>query len=144
MSESSRWREQIEAELRAETDSGTGVHPDVLRTRSIGTAYLPYEVPHSTGNEDAARSAHREFYWTVFDQSEYECPDCSRGVDDVRRFEVHHVDRDPLNGHLWNLTGLCKRCHRWRHQGETLSSWSVEEWKQGFLDEAYHPHESTN
>jgi 5-methylcytosine-specific restriction endonuclease McrA len=98
----------------------------------------PYEVPHESGRENTARTAHREWYWTLFDYDSYECPDCGRSAEDVRRFEVHHLDRDPLNGALWNLQAVCKRCHGWRHgQRDDLSGLSVEEWKEAFVDDSF-------
>lgn len=105
----------------------------------FGTGHLPYEVPHPSGDQSMARDDHREFYWTLFDRETYECPDCGRGDDEVNDFEVHHLDRDPLNGRLWNLLAVCNRCHVWRHGGDNLSGWSVEEWKRGFVDDEYHP-----
>jgi 5-methylcytosine-specific restriction endonuclease McrA len=108
----------------------------------FGTDHLPYEIPSRSGKEHAARNAHRTFYWRLFEYEAYTCPDCGRGAGQVYQFEVHHIDRDPTNGRLWNLIGVCRRCHRWRHGGQTRSSWSIEEWKHGFVDEEFHPHRS--
>lgn len=106
--------------------------------RDYGPDWLPYPVPYD-GPPDAARNAHREFYWQVYDYNNYRCPDCGRSTAAVERFEVHHLDRDPRNGRLSNLVAVCKRCHTWRHGSPNLSAWSVEEWKEGFVDPDYHP-----
>jgi len=94
----------------------------------------PYEIPHESNNESMARTDHREWYWTLYDYDSYECPDCGRSADEVDRFEVHHLDRDPLNGALWNLQAVCRRCHGWRHGEKSLSGLSLEEWKRAFVN----------
>lgn len=61
------------------------------------------------------RTDHRKAYWERHDKTEYECPDCGRGIDDVRAFQVHHKDGDPTNGDPDNLIALCRDCHHDRH-----------------------------
>jgi len=93
----------------------------------------PYPVP-STCVPGVARQKHREFYWVCMDKESYQCPDCGRECDDVNRFEVHHIDGNPLNGLPENLIALCKRCHLWRHGDEqNLSAYTLNEWKSAFL-----------
>jgi len=101
---------------------------------------VPYEVPHESGMPNQAREDHRSLYWHMHDYESYTCPDCGRGVDEVEGFDIHHIDRDPLNGALWNLIGVCRRCHGWRHGDRSdISGLSIDEWKQAFVDESYHP-----
>jgi len=106
----------------------------------FATRIAPYDIPHESGNEDLARQDHRDWYWSLYDYDSYECPDCGRGLEDIQRFEVHHLDRDPLNGALWNLIGVCRRCHGWRHgDREDIGGLSVDEWKEAFVDPEFHP-----
>lgn len=104
------------------------------RNVGLGTDHLPYEVPYQTGNRESAREAHRKFYWQIFDRESYECPDCGLGIGDIHRFEVHHLDRDPLNGRLWNLVAVCQNCHQKRHAaGNPISLLRLDEWKDEFV-----------
>ena len=43
----------------------------------------------------------------VLARDKYRCTICSR----AGRLEVHHVDHDPTNDDLSNLTTLCRSCH---------------------------------
>ena len=75
------------------------------------------------------RREHRQWYWNEHDKQSYTCPDCGRGIEDVDRFEVHHIDEDPFNGDPENLIALCRGCHFARHGRErpkTLNEWKVE------------------
>lgn len=78
-----------------------------------------------------AHGRHSDRFWESRNREEYHCPKCGRGVDDIDRFEVHHIDRNPLNGHPLNLVALCRRCHYIIH-GRTPPQ-SLEQWKSGFL-----------
>lgn len=93
---------------------------------------VPYEIPFP-GSEGVARAKHRTWYWTQHDQEDYVCPDCDREIDEIRCFDVHHIDENPRNGDPDNLIALCRRCHGRRH-GDVLnmSSLTVEEWKDEF------------
>lgn len=97
---------------------------------------LPYPVPFPESvSEGSARIRHRKWYWETHDMDTYECPDCARMKEEVDRFEVHHKDRNPRNGHPNNLIALCRRCHRVRHTDDgvlTLSALTLEEWKSEF------------
>ncbi|WP_222912743.1 HNH endonuclease signature motif containing protein [Natrinema sp. SYSU A 869] len=59
----------------------------------------------------------RETFWTEYDKTEYCCPDCDYVGDEL---EVHHIDGDPFNNDLENLTGLCHQCHVHRHRQEYI------------------------
>ena len=57
----------------------------------------------------------RQSYWAERDKSEYNCPDCGRGQEQLRSgFEVHHIDGDPTNNKIGNLVALCRPCHNIR------------------------------
>lgn len=71
------------------------------------------------------RKPHRERYWSDRDKSEYTCPDCGDGLEEVSRFEVHHIDGNAQNGDPENLIGLCKECHHDRH-GDWIDSYTKE------------------
>lgn len=75
-----------------------------------------------------ARSRHTNRYWQNHDKETYLCPDCGRGIESVWRFEVHHIDENPLNGDPDNLIALCFECHRRRH-GQEPKRESLEDWK---------------
>lgn len=66
-------------------------------------------------------------FWEIHDKDEYICPDCHRERDEIRRWEVHHVDREP-----GNVVGLCLTCHKVRH-GADRKSVDLEAWKEEFL-----------
>lgn len=80
----------------------------------------------------AARARHRNRYWSEYDIEEYRCPDCGRGRDEVRRFELHHKDGNPRNGARDNLIGVCQTCHHVRH-GAVRWKINLEAWKAAFL-----------
>jgi 5-methylcytosine-specific restriction endonuclease McrA len=61
------------------------------------------------------RADHRDRFWGDHDKSDYQCPGCGRGSDEVTRFEVHHRDGDVHNGDTDNLIALCRSCHHDRH-----------------------------
>ena len=92
----------------------------------------PYDgLPNQRGNSPEAlrsRGRHRKRYWRENDRDEYECPRCGRGMDEVHSFEVHHIDRNPLNGDKENLVALCRECH-YREHGRSPPE-SLEEWKE--------------
>jgi len=72
------------------------------------------------------RSSHRKRYWTVHDRDTYTCPKCGRDRDEVRQWDVHHIDHDVLNGRMMNLVALCQQCHyriHGRQPPRTLSGW---------------------
>lgn len=105
---------------------------------SLTESAVPYPVPHPDDtSEGVARAAHREWYWSVHDYDEYTCPDCGRGVEAVARFDVHHKDENPLNGHPNNLVAVCRRCHGWRHGTKSISGLSLDEWKVAFVNPEY-------
>jgi len=106
----------------------------------FAVSIVPYNIPHQSGDRDKARIDHRQWFWTLFEYNDYKCPDCGRSAEEVQRFEVHHLDRDPLNGALWNLQAVCRRCHGWRHgTPDDISGLSLDEWKQAFVDPEYSP-----
>lgn len=79
--------------------------------------------------EKKARSRHRHRYWQKHDYETYTCPECRAGLESVKRFEVHHIDENPLNGSPENLVGLCYVCHLAEH-GQEPRKQTVSEWKQ--------------
>jgi hypothetical protein len=72
----------------------------------------------------------RELFWSEHDKDTYECPVC--GGDGP--FDVHHRDRDRMNMHMYNLIGVCRRCHQWEHRASARRS-SLQRWKDGFRAE---------
>ena len=75
------------------------------------------------------RQKHTRRYWDVYDKQSYECPCCGRGYGEVgERFDIHHKDQDPLNGHMYNLVALCYRCHKRVHRVVRIAD-RLEEWK---------------
>ena len=76
----------------------------------------------------SARGRHTNRYWKRHDKGTYQCPDCDRGVESVWRFEVHHIDGNPLNGDPDNHVALCFECHCQRH-GKEVKRETLEEWK---------------
>ena len=73
-------------------------------------------------------SSHAAKFWRENNRDTYTCPDCSRGVDEVVRFEVHHIDGDVTNGNDDNLIGLCRACHYHRHDAKPPES--LDDWKE--------------
>lgn len=62
--------------------------------------------------EDRSRRLAREMFWEDHDRDTYQCPDCGRAEDELRRrFEVHHEDGRPLNNTDGNRIALCPMCH---------------------------------
>lgn len=96
---------------------------------TLDEAQAVADPPYS---EDHSRRLAREQFWATRTYRGYICPDCGRGLDRVYAFDVHHKDGNPHNNDPDNLVGLCRRCHRWRHDGSTLSGLDVEEWKEEF------------
>lgn len=74
------------------------------------------------------RMKDRSRYWEIHDRGEYVCPDCHRGGDEVRRWEVHHINKEP-----GKIVGLCLTCHKVRH-GAKRRSIDLETWKQEFVN----------
>lgn len=79
-----------------------------------------------------ARSKHKDWYWDHHKKNTYKCPGCGRGIKDVEQFEVHHKDRNPLNGSPENLVAFCRRCHHLLHDYEPPES--LEDWKTKFAN----------
>lgn len=77
---------------------------------------------------DSVRIQDRETFWAIHSKEEYLCPDCKRGSEEVRRFEIHHIDKTP-----GNIVGLCLTCHKVRHGAERRSI-DLDAWKQEFLE----------
>lgn len=90
--------------------------------------------PGESDHDDYSRSLARKWFWEHHDKDEYECPKCGRDIHRAKIFDVHHKDGDPTNNDPENLVALCRRCHRWRHEGPTLGGLDTEEWKDAFLD----------
>jgi len=82
---------------------------------------MGYKISSAKARQDTER------WWSVHDKTEYVCPDCGRGYDEVRRFEVHHIDYDERK-----IVGLCQSCHYIRH-GAKRRNVNVEWWKEEFL-----------
>lgn len=76
----------------------------------------------------AVRQQDRSRWWEIHDPEEYVCPDCLRGADDVRGWEVHHLNRQP-----GKIVGLCEVCHHVRH-GATRWRIDLETWKEEFTN----------
>jgi hypothetical protein len=67
-----------------------------------GTARLPY-----AGNWQSVRK--------IVIKRDKICQDCKKTKEEVRRFDVHHMDRNRENNDLRNLILLCSTCHYKRH-----------------------------
>lgn len=70
----------------------------------------------SMGYKQRSRNLARSRFWDNHDHDSYECPDCGRGLDEIRSdtFEVHHKDGDAYNNSMENLVALCRPCHNIR------------------------------
>lgn len=89
--------------------------------------------PQTSSNPQVSRRYACEWYWSVYDHDRYECPECGRGIERAKQFDVHHRDGNPTNNHPDNLVGLCRRCHIWHHSDtQTIKGLDVEEWKRAF------------
>lgn len=71
-----------------------------------------------------SRKLARQIFWQSNDKNSYKCPDCGRGHDEVRRFEVHHKNGTATDNSISNLVGLCRVCHKIR-EGKKPSLESV-------------------
>lgn len=80
----------------------------------------------TSGVTDMDRKRDRERFWTIHEPEEYICPDCLRGYEEVRRWEVHHINNEP-----GNAVGLCLTCHKVRHGADRVSI-DLETWKEEF------------
>jgi len=61
------------------------------------------------------RKEARRLFWSDHSRRSYECPDCGRGLSQLRTtFEVHHKDGDYYNNDKENLIALCRPCHNLR------------------------------
>lgn len=76
---------------------------------------------------DQRRQDDRAQWWNIHDKETYTCPDCGRQREDIRRWEVHHI-----NGTPGKIVGLCQTCHKVRHGAER---WRIdlETWKDEFV-----------
>lgn len=77
---------------------------------------------------ERVHDSHRRRYWSEVDRESYTCP---MGDHPERRsFEVHHINRDWMDGRMVNLVGLCHPCHnrvhRVRNRGAALDEWKAE------------------
>lgn len=46
------------------------------------------------------------------------CQRCDLKLSMIKNgWDLHHVDNNPLNNHVWNLQVLCKECHKPDHRG---------------------------
>ena len=82
----------------------------------------------------AARKRHRQRFWSEHDREDYTCPMCGYEAKGLpREFDVHHIDRDWLNGHIFNLVAICSPCHRRVHKLITRER-ALEQWKTGFVE----------
>lgn len=83
-----------------------------------------------SGDDDALTSTvrrnDRERFWTIHDKDGYICPDCGRPRGEIRRWEVHHIGREP-----GNVVGLCLTCHKVRH-GADRKAVDLDYWKESF------------
>jgi len=84
--------------------------------------------------EKRGRGRSRKKFWKHHDRNSYICPDCGATADETERFEVHHIDGDPMNTDLENLRGLCQACH-YQHHGRTPPR-TLNDWKDGFEEYA--------
>lgn len=85
-------------------------------------AVFKYEVdPRITTRQLARRK-----FWREYDKETTLCEDC--GADGP--LEVHHVDGDPFNNDLENLTPLCHSCHRRRHRRLNIQERIDEMWAE--------------
>jgi 5-methylcytosine-specific restriction endonuclease McrA len=81
------------------------------------------------------RREDRVKFWEVHAKGTYECPQCGKTQEDGATFDVHHIDGNPENGDMGNLTALCRECHRDEHgmqPGKERGHWSEEyfhEWR---------------
>jgi hypothetical protein len=79
------------------------------------------------------RNRHARRFWNRHDKSEYTCPSCGRGDEDIGdAWEVHHKDGDPFNGHAVNLVAVCHNCHKHTHSAARVAE-QLADWKEGFL-----------
>lgn len=82
-----------------------------------------------------SRNHAREWFLNNHDIDQYRCPQCDRAIDRAGRFDVHHINGDPTDNRVENLTALCRRCHIWEHHDtETMKGLDVHEWKLTFCD----------
>lgn len=79
------------------------------------------------------RNGDTERFWEKHDKTEYECPVCSRGIDEVDRFEVHHISGHPSDGSDENLIALCRECHWEEHDIDPGTHEG--HWSERFFDE---------
>lgn len=72
-----------------------------------------------------SRSEARRQFWGEHQKHEYACPDCGRGLDEIRHtFEVHHKDGNPENNDMSNLVALCRPCHNIREgKKPSINDW---------------------
>lgn len=82
---------------------------------------------------DRPRRGHTEKFWQSHDKSTYTCPECGRGIKEVSRFEVHHIDEHPSNGSDGNLIALCRDCHWGKH--DIKPGRRQGQWTERFFDE---------
>lgn len=81
-----------------------------------------------------SRKLAREMYWEKHDRETYECPDCGRREDElVNRFEVHHIDGQPMDNRPENHIALCRPCHNLR-EGKKPSKAEIENIRNSIQD----------
>lgn len=79
------------------------------------------------------RDGHTEKYWEEHTKEEYVCPRCDRGYEEVDEFQVHHKNKNPMDGSMSNLVGLCRECH-WEHHG-IVPGKREGSWQERFFNE---------
>lgn len=80
------------------------------------------------GNLTASiREQDRKRWWGIHDRDDYICPDCGRTREEIERWNVHHVGKQPHK-----IVGLCQLCHNVRH-GAIRWKNDLEAWKDEFL-----------
>jgi predicted Fe-S protein YdhL (DUF1289 family) len=72
------------------------------------------------------RKRDRKVWWSIHDKDEYICPDCERQRDEIREWELHHINKEARK-----IVGLCKTCHAVRHGAERTHI-DLEAWKEEF------------